>query len=154
MSYLPFLMVSLPSRGPRTGSTVSSKFSIRTTTPAARALSIASMYLSEQNSRNSLSRMLSKKQTMCTSHTAASYPLWPMRMTRRSSPYLFFIHLMPCSWGSTMRGQRWQEVMMVAFSVDILSAGSPSFCHVAMSASSISMVRGSRSGVTGIGTSW
>lgn len=51
-----------------------------------------------------------------------------------------------------MRGQRWQEVRMVAFSVDILSAGRPSFCHAAMSASSISMVRGSRSGVTGMGT--
>lgn len=51
-----------------------------------------------------------------------------------------------------MRGQRWQEVRMVAFSVDILSAGSPSFCHAATSASSVSMVSGSRSGVTGIGT--
>ena len=51
-----------------------------------------------------------------------------------------------------MRGQRWQEVRIVAFSVDILSAGSPSFCHAAMSASSVSMVKGSRSGVTGMGT--
>lgn len=89
---------------------------------------------------------------MCTFHSKASYPLCPMRMTRRSSPYLFLIHLMPCSWGSTMRGQRWQEVRMVAFSLDILSAGSPSFCQAAMSASSASMVRGSRSGVTGMGT--
>lgn len=88
----------------------------------------------------------------CTFHCKASYPLCPMRMTRRSSPYLFLIHLMPCSWGSTMRGQRWQEVRMVAFSLDILSAGSPSFCQAAMSASSASMVRGSRSGVTGMGT--
>lgn len=84
--------------------------------------------------------------------TAVSYPLWPMRMTRSSSPYLFLIHLMPCSCGSTMSGQRWQEVRMVAFSVDILSAGSPSFCHAATSASSVSMARGSRSGVEGIGT--
>lgn len=75
-----------------------------------------------------------------------------MRITRRASPYLFLIHLIPCSWGSTMRGQRWQEVRMVAFSVDILSAGSPSFCHTAMSASSVSIVRGSKSGVTGMGT--
>lgn len=51
-----------------------------------------------------------------------------------------------------MSGQRWQEVRMVAFSVDILSAGSPSFCHAAMSASSVSIARGSRSGVDGIGT--
>lgn len=51
-----------------------------------------------------------------------------------------------------MSGQRWQEVRMVAFSVDILSAGSPSFCHAAMSASSVSIARGSRSGVDGTGT--
>ncbi|TNN81605.1 hypothetical protein EYF80_008051 [Liparis tanakae] len=51
-----------------------------------------------------------------------------------------------------MRGQRWQEVRIVAFSVDILSAGRPSFCQAAMSASSVSMVRGSRPGVTGMGT--
>lgn len=81
-----------------------------------------------------------------------SHPLCPMRMTRRPSPYLFLIHLTPCSCGSTMRGQRWQEVRMVAFSVDILSAGRPSFCHAATSASSVSRVSGSRSGVTGIGT--
>lgn len=41
---------------------------------------------------------------------------------------------------------------MVAFSVDILSAGSPSFCQTAMSASSVSMVKGSSPSVTGIGT--
>lgn len=40
--YLPFLMVSLPRRGPRTGSRVSSMFSMRTTSPAARALSTSS----------------------------------------------------------------------------------------------------------------
>lgn len=152
ISYLPFLIVSLPSKGPRTGSSVSSKFSIRTTSPAASALSMASRYLSRQNNRNSSVHHLVQKMTMCTFHCKDSYPLCPMRMTRRSSPYLFLIHLMPCSWGSTMRGQRWQEVRMVAFSVDILSAGSPSFCHAAMSASSVSMVRGSRSGVTGMGT--
>lgn len=92
------------------------------------------------------------KNSLQNSCHLVTHPLCPMRMTRRSSPYLFLIHLTPCSWGSTMRGQRWQEVRMVAFSVDILSAGRPSFCHAAMSASSISMVRGSRSGVTGIGT--
>lgn len=144
-------MVSLPSSGPRTGSTNSSKFSIRTTSPAASALSMASKYLSGQNSGPPCQNVL-QNISMCTFHSKASYPLCPMRMTRRSSPYLFLIHLMPCSWGSTMRGQRWQEVRMVAFSLDILSAGSPSFCQAAMSASSASMVRGSRSGVTGMGT--
>lgn len=80
------------------------------------------------------------------------YPFCPIRMTFSSSPYFFLIHLIPCSCGSTMSGQRWQEERMVAFSVDILSAGRPSFCHAAMSASSVSMVSGSRSGVTGMGT--
>lgn len=51
-----------------------------------------------------------------------------------------------------MRGQRSQLVRMVAFSVDMRSAGRPSFCQAATSASSVSMVRGSRDGVTGIGT--
>lgn len=83
---------------------------------------------------------------------ADAYPFCPIRITRRSSPYFVFIHLIPCSWGSTMRGQRSQLVRMVAFSVDIRSAGSPSFCQAATSASSVSMVRGSRDGVTGIGT--
>ena len=145
-------MVSLPSRGPRTGSIVSSKFSIRTASPAASALSMASRYLSGQNRRNSCIQKSFTKSDRCTFHCGASYPFCPMRTTRRSSPYLFLIHLMPCSWGSTMRGQRWQVVRMVAFSVDILSAGRPSFCHMAMSALSVSMVRGSRSGVTGMGT--
>lgn len=39
-------MVSLPRRGPRTGSRVSSMFSMRTTSPAARALSTSSRQLS------------------------------------------------------------------------------------------------------------
>lgn len=145
-------MVSLPSKGPRTGSNVSSRFSIRTTSPSASALSMASRYLFRAKEQNPRCQSLLQRKTMCTLHCKASYPLCPMRITRRSSPYLVLIHLMPCSWGSTMRGQRWQEVRMVAFSVDILSAGSPSFCHAATPASSVSMVRGSRSGVTGMGT--
>lgn len=108
--------------------------------------------LREIHQKSSIKIAPQKEMTKRTCHRQASHPLCPMRMTRKSSPYLFLIHLMPCSWGSTMRGQRWQEVRMVAFSVDILSAGSPSFCHAATSASSVSMVRGSRSGVTGMGT--
>lgn len=50
-SHLPFFMVSLPSRGPRTGSRVSSKFSIKTTSPADSALSIASRYLTARTDK-------------------------------------------------------------------------------------------------------
>ena len=53
-----------------------------------------------------------------------------------------------------MSGQRSQLRRMAAFSVDMRSAGRPSFCQVATSASSISIRRGSRVGVTGIGTWW
>lgn len=82
---------------------------------------------------------------------STTYPFWPICVTWRSSPYLFLIHLMPCSWGSTMSGQRSQLRRMVAFSTDMRSAGRPSFCQAATSASSISILRGSRVGVTGTG---
>lgn len=36
-----------------------------------------------------------QKTTTSTFHRKASYPLCPMRITRRSLPYLFLIHLMP-----------------------------------------------------------
>lgn len=45
--HLPFLIVSRPSNGPKTGSTDSSRFSIKTSSPAARARSIVSKYLWE-----------------------------------------------------------------------------------------------------------
>ena len=43
--YLPFLMVSLPSSGSRTGSMLSPMFSRRRQSPLATALSIKSRYL-------------------------------------------------------------------------------------------------------------
>lgn len=46
-AHLPFLMVSRPSNGPSTGSTDSSRFSIKTRSPAARACSSVSRYLWE-----------------------------------------------------------------------------------------------------------
>lgn len=46
-THLPFLIISLPSNGPKTGSTDSSRFSIKTCSPAARARSIVSRYLWE-----------------------------------------------------------------------------------------------------------
>lgn len=84
-------MVSLPSRGPRIGSNHSSKFSTRTTSSAARALSIASRYLSGKkkilkNKSESLCQHLhQQRKTMCTFHYKASHSLCPMLMTRRSS---------------------------------------------------------------------
>ena len=40
-TYFPFLIVFLPSSGSRTGSIISSRFSIKMTSPKARALSMA-----------------------------------------------------------------------------------------------------------------
>lgn len=86
-------------------------------------------------------------------------PLWgdqhlfcPRRMAFSSFPYLFLIHLIPCSWASTMRGHRSVLHRMVAFSVDMRSLGSPWLFHVATSASSVSRLRGSRPSVMGMGT--
>lgn len=53
-SYRPFLMTSLPSRGPRTGSMDSSKFSIITTSPASRACSMIWRYLGRKSVSKSL----------------------------------------------------------------------------------------------------
>lgn len=47
-AHLPFLIVSRPSNGPKTGSMDSSRFSIKTSSPAARARSIVSKYLWER----------------------------------------------------------------------------------------------------------
>ena len=121
-AHLPFLMVFRPSTGSSTGSIDSSMFSISTVSPDEMAFSITS-----------------------------KYPRWPMRMTRRSSPYFCLIHLMPWSWGSIMSGQRWQLERMVAFSVDMRSLGSPSLFQPAMEASSVSRVSGSSPSVMGMG---
>lgn len=77
---------------------------------------------------------------------------WPRRMAFSSLPYLFLIHLIPCSWASTMSGQRSVLHRMVAFSVDMRSLGSPWLFHVATSASSVSRLKGSRPSVMGMGT--
>lgn len=76
----------------------------------------------------------------------------PRRMAFRSLPNLFLIHLMPCSWASTMSGQRSVLHRMVAFSVDMRSLGSPWLFHVATPASSVSRLKGSRPSVMGMGT--
>lgn len=76
----------------------------------------------------------------------------PRRMAFSSLPYLFLIHLTPCSWASTMRGQRSVLHRMVAFSVDMRSLGRPWLFHVATSASSVSRLKGSRPSVMGMGT--
>lgn len=51
-----------------------------------------------------------------------------------------------------MRGQRWQWVRIAAFSVDILSLGSPSLFQVAIVASSVNMAITSRPLVIGMET--
>lgn len=81
-----------------------------------------------------------------------TYPFWPKCVTFRSAPYLFLIHLIPCCWGSIIRGQRSQCVRIVAFSVDILSLGSPSLFQVATVASSVNMATKSRPSVMGMET--
>lgn len=50
---------------------------------------------------------------------------WPRRTICRSSPNLFLIHLLPCSWASTSSGHRWVLQRMAAFSVEVRSLGSP-----------------------------
>lgn len=81
-----------------------------------------------------------------------TYPFWPKCVTFRSVPYLFLIHLIPCCWGSIIRGQRSQCVRIAAFSVDILSLGSPSLFQVAIVASSVNMAIKSRPSVIGMET--
>lgn len=81
-----------------------------------------------------------------------TYPFWPKCVTFRSVPYLFLIHLIPCCWGSISRGQRSQCVRIAAFSVDILSLGSPSLFQVATVASSVNMEIKSRPSVSGMET--
>ena len=55
----------------------------------------------------------------------------------------FLSHLMPCSCGSMMRGQRLQELMMAPFSREMRSAGRPSLIILAFLPSSVSMSMGS-----------
>lgn len=81
-----------------------------------------------------------------------TYPFWPKCVTFRLLPYLFLIHLIPCCWGSIIRGQRAQCVRIVAFSVDILSLGSPSLLQAAIVASSVNMAIRSRPSVIGMET--
>lgn len=81
-----------------------------------------------------------------------TYPFWPKCVTFRLAPYLLLIHLIPCCWGSMIRGQRAQCVRIVAFSVDILSLGSPSLFQAAIVASSVNMAIKSRPSVIGIET--
>ena len=120
----PLFMVLRPRSGSRTGSIVSPILSNKTTSPDAMALS-----------------------------NASRYPFWPIRMIFNSAPNFVLIHLIPCSWGSIMSGHRSQLVKMVAFSVDILSLGSPSLFQEAIWASSVNRVNGSSPSKTGIGCS-
>lgn len=56
---------------------------------------------------------------------------WLMLIGERLSPWDPLIQLDPCNCGSIKRGHLEQEEMIDAFSKDILSAGRPSFFHLA-----------------------
>ena len=73
-------------------------------------------------------------------------------MTTSLSPYFVLIHLMPCNCGSIISGQRSAFDRMVAFSADILSLGRPSLHQLAIWASSVSKLIGSRFSDIGIGS--
>lgn len=147
-------MVFLPSRGSRTGSTFSGRFSIRTVSPQVRACSITSRYLQKVSESKQFffcpetAQCDNKHQIDC----SPSYPLCPSCTTLSSGPRRFRIHLMPCCCGSMMSGQRSLVVRMAAFSVDILSFGRPWLCQAATVASSVSMRTGSRPSVRGTET--
>lgn len=53
--------------------------------------------------------------------------------------------------GSIIKGQRSEFVKIVAFSVDILSLGKPSLCHLAICVSSVRSASGSKLSVIGTG---
>lgn len=73
-----------------------------------------------------------------------------MEIVVRFSPCLPLIHICPCSCGSMSSGQRAHEVMTVAFSRDMGSAGNPSFFHAAFMASVVRIFNGSMPSVIGI----
>lgn len=79
------------------------------------------------------------------------YPFWPYCSTLSLGPNRFRIHLLVCCWGSTIRGQRWLDIRMAAFSTDSRSAGRPWFCQPATVAWSVRVSTGSRPSVSGIG---
>lgn len=84
--------------------------------------------------------------------SACTYPFCPTCMTLRSALYLVFIYLIPSCWWSIIKKQHLQCVLIVAFSADIRSAGSPSLLHPVVVASSVNVAIGSRPSITGTGT--
>ena len=81
-----------------------------------------------------------------------THPFCPSLTTMSSSPSLVLIHLIPCSCGSIIKGQRSAFNKMVAFSVDILSLGRFSLFHLAIRALSVSKEITSKPSVIGMVT--
>lgn len=73
-----------------------------------------------------------------------------MLMGERLSPWDPRIQLEPWSCGSINNGHLEHEVMMDAFSNDMLSAGRPSFFHLAFKDSVVNIFKGSMPSVYGI----
>jgi hypothetical protein len=68
----------------------------------------------------------------------------------RLSPWEPRIQLEPCSCGSISNGHLEHDVMIEAFSNDMLSAGKPSFFHRAFNAYVVRIFKGSIPSVNGI----
>lgn len=75
---------------------------------------------------------------------------WLMLMGERLSPWDPLIQLEPWSCGSIKRGHLEQDVIIDAFSKDMLSAGRPSFFHLAFRDSVVNILSGSIPSVNGI----
>ena len=86
--------------------------------------------------------------------TVIPHPLTPSRTILSSSPSLVLIHLIPCSWGSIIRGHLSALVRIVAFSMDMRSLGRFSLFHRATVAASVRRESTSSSSVMGMAGCW
>lgn len=75
---------------------------------------------------------------------------WLILIGERLSPCEPLIQLEPCNWGSIKSGHLEQEVIIDAFSNDMLSAGNPSFFHLAFNDSVVNILSGSIPSVNGM----
>merc|ERR1719450_1465533 len=80
----------------------------------------------------------------------SKYPFWSVLNETNFSPSILRNHLIPCSCGSTIKGQRSLFRRIVAFSVDIRSEGNALLFHRAMSAASVNIETGSFASVNEI----
>mmetsp|Transcript_11611 Transcript_11611/g.31647 ORF Transcript_11611/g.31647 Transcript_11611/m.31647 type:complete len:259 (+) Transcript_11611:3369-4145(+) len=114
ITLLPFLMVCLPMTASSTASMSTGRFSISMGSPFSIQYTTLSMYL--------------------------CWDCW--MITRPSGSSRFTTHLIPCNWGSIMRGHRLALVMIAPFSMDRGSVGRPSLAQRALVESSVSRSSG------------